>query len=77
MLGRQISRYTRDIKQRDIYIFQKPKKYCFYWIASNHSHKKVFKNAPHTVSLLEKLDGNERTPRVALDVSITSKRKLK
>ena len=67
--------YERYKTERHIHV-SKPKKICFYWIVSNHSHKKLFKNAPHTVSLLEKLDGNERTPRVALDVSIT-KRKLK
>ena len=57
--------------------FKNHKECSFYWIVSNHFHKGIFKNAPYTVSLLKQVDDNEIIPRVALDASITSKRKLK
>ena len=44
---------------------------------TDHFRKGGCKNVPYTVQTLEKLYGNGRTARVALDASITSKRKQK
>ena len=54
--------------------FKNHYKYGFYWILSNHFHKRACKNASYTVHSIEKPDGTGRTARGALDASITSKR---
>ena len=57
--------------------FRHPKKYSFCRILSDHFHKGICKNASFTVQIFEKLEGNGRTPRGALDPSMTSLRKQK
>ena len=55
--------------------FKQPGKYGFCRIRLDHFHKNVSCNASHLVQILEKLKGNGRTTRNALDTSITSRRK--
>ena len=57
--------------------FRNPKKYGFCRVLSNHFHKGICKGASFTVQILEKLEGNGRTSRNAMDASITSLRKRK
>ena len=53
-----------------------PKEYGFYLILSEHFHTGMCKNATHTIQILEKLDGNGRTPRGSLDASITKRKRM-
>lgn len=55
--------------------FKHPEKYGFCHILSDHFHKGVCKDASYSVQILEKLEGNGRTERNALDPSVTSLRK--
>ena len=57
--------------------FRNPKKYGYCRILSDHFHKGVCRNASFTVQILEKLEGNGRTKRNAMDASITAIRKRK
>ena len=54
-----------------------PKKHGFCRILSEHFNKGCCKNASYQVQILEKLEGNGRTARGALDASQTSKRKAR
>ena len=55
--------------------FKHPDKYGFCHILSDHFNKGVCKDASYSVQILEKLEGNGRTERNALDPSVTSIRK--
>ena len=55
--------------------FRNPKKYGYCRVLSEHFHKGLCKNASYIVQILEKIEGNGRTPRGAMDASITSLRK--
>ena len=55
----------------------KPDKYGFCKILSNHFNVGCCKNSQYHVQILEKLEGNGRTERGALDASKTQERKAK
>ena len=52
-----------------------PEKYGFCRILSEHFNNGVCKGASYTVQILEKLEGNGRTPRGAIDPSQTAHKK--
>ena len=64
-------------RPEDKICFRNPKRYCICRVLYNHFHGGVWENASYTVHILEKIDGNGRTVRGALDGSIRSKRKQK
>ena len=56
--------------------FNQPDNYGFCCILSDHSHNGVCCNASSLVQILEKLEGNSRTARNALDAEIKNRLSL-
>lgn len=66
-LNKRFNQHRKGIKS--------PEKYGTCRILSNHFNEGLCKGESYTVQILEKLEGEGRTARGALDASITSKRK--